>query len=121
MDSLETLQKKVSKCKKCPLHKTRKNAVFGEGPKNARVMLIGEAPGAKEDSQGKPFVGTSGNELSKMLQEVGINREEVFITNTVKCRPPENRNPKEEEMECCSDFLAHQIEIINPDVICATG
>ncbi|MBI5355292.1 MAG: uracil-DNA glycosylase [Candidatus Aenigmarchaeota archaeon] len=108
-------------CTNCPLSKSRKNAVFGDGPHDARIVIVGEAPGRDEDEQGRPFVGMSGRELTKMLDEVGIRREEVFITNTVKCRPPDNRKPSANEIEACRQHLAAQLSSIKPALICTLG
>ncbi len=108
-------------CKKCKLWLDRKNVVFGSGPLNPQVMLVGEAPGFNEDSQGKPFVGSAGKFLDELLLEAGLNREEVYITNVVKCRPPGNRDPEREEMDACSIYLAKQIELLSPKVIITLG
>ena len=108
-------------CTKCKLHKTRKHVVPGEGPLNARVMLIGEAPGATEDEEGRPFVGAAGQLLTKLLNNVGIRREDVFITNVVKCRPPNNRDPEPDEIEACRPYLVTQILMIKPQIIVCLG
>jgi DNA polymerase len=108
-------------CTKCKLHKTRKHVVPGEGPLNARVMLIGEAPGATEDEEGRPFVGAAGQLLTKLLNNVGIRREDVFITNVVKCRPPNNRDPEPDEIETCRPYLVTQILMIKPQIIVCLG
>lgn len=120
MDWLE-LRKKVENCTDCPLSQSRKNAVFGDGPKDARIVIVGEAPGRDEDEQGKPFVGMSGRELTKMLDEVGVSREDVFITNMVKCRPPGNRKPRAKEIEACRSHLIEQISETKPALICTLG
>lgn len=117
----QELRKKVENCTDCPLSKSRKNAVFGDGPSDARIIIIGEAPGRDEDDQGKPFVGMSGRELTKMLQDVGVKRDEVFITNTVKCRPPENRKPTSKEIEACRRHLDSQLSMISPRLVCTLG
>ncbi|MGC8924259.1 MAG: type-4 uracil-DNA glycosylase [Candidatus Micrarchaeia archaeon] len=119
---LKELEEKIRTCKECPLYKERTNAVPGEGSPNAKVMFIGEAPGENEDLQGRPFVGRAGMLLNEMLEKVGIKRNEVYITNVVKCRPPNNRDPEEDEIRICTSlFLKHQIEIINPKVIVGLG
>jgi uracil-DNA glycosylase family 4 len=115
------LKKEVQNCTKCALHKTRKNPVFGKGPTDAKIMLIGEAPGREEDLQGLPFVGKAGKELDNMLQAAGIEIDEIFITNVVKCRPPGNRNPEPYEMMKCNPYLVKQIQIIRPKVIVLLG
>ncbi len=108
-------------CVACPLHETRNTVVFGSGNADADLMFVGEAPGANEDLQGMPFVGQAGKLLERLLGEVGIARDEVFIANTVKCRPPGNRDPYPHEIEACRHFLYSQIELIEPVVICALG
>lgn len=108
-------------CRACPLYKTRANAVYGDGDINARVMFIGEAPGAEEDKQGLPFVGRAGKLLDRLLEEVAFRRGEVYITNLLKCRPPENRDPAPEEVDACFPFLRQQIKLIAPDVIVTLG
>ncbi len=115
------LVRRIMECKRCPLHRTRKNPVPGEGPLNADVMFVGEAPGRNEDEQGRPFVGAAGNLLNKLLEEAGLKRNEVYITNVVKCRPPGNRDPTDEEIEACLPYLVEQIKIIRPRVIVALG
>ncbi|MFH1877544.1 MAG: uracil-DNA glycosylase [Candidatus Omnitrophota bacterium] len=113
--------KKVSKCEKCKLSGTRLNVVFGEGCPSAKLMFVGEAPGADEDRQGRPFVGKAGQLLTKIIESIGLKREEVYICNILKCRPPENRNPLPDEISACLPYLEKQIEIIKPAVICALG
>ena len=108
-------------CTRCKLSQGRTTIVFGAGDPEARLLLIGEGPGEEEDRQGKPFVGRAGQLLTKMLESVGITREEVYICNIVKCRPPGNRNPEPEEIAACSQFLAGQLAAIQPGVICAMG
>jgi uracil-DNA glycosylase family 4 len=115
------LMEEVASCKKCLLHKTRTNPVFGKGPIDAEIMLIGEAPGREEDLQGIPFVGKAGKELDNILRAAGIEKDKVFITNVVKCRPPGNRNPQENEMMKCNPYLVKQIQIIRPKVIVLLG
>lgn len=119
--TLEELKKPVSACKKCPLAKTRTNVVFGEGNPHAKLMFIGEAPGADEDEQGRPFVGRAGQLLTKIIEAMGLKREDVYIANILKCRPPENRNPLPAEIAQCSPYLLRQIELIKPKVICSLG
>ena len=119
--SWEGLQKTVSKCVACRLAKGRSNVVFGEGNPQARLMFIGEAPGADEDEQGMPFVGRSGQLLTKMIEAMGLSRKDIFIANVIKCRPPDNRNPQPDEIEKCGPFLFRQIEMINPEVIVVLG
>jgi len=111
----------VSSCTRCPLSEERNRAVPGEGSFNADIMLIGEGPGFHEDKQARPFVGRSGNLLEQLLNDIGYKREDVFITNVVKCRPPNNRDPQPEELTACKDFLDRQIEVINPKVIVTLG
>lgn len=118
---LEEIRRELGDCRRCPLHRTRKTIVFGEGNERARLMVIGEGPGYEEDVQGRPFVGKAGQLLTRILQAIQLQREEVYITNIVKCRPPQNRNPEPEEIEACSPFLWKQIQAIRPKVICALG
>jgi len=117
----DELIKAISSCVKCPLHRYRKNPVPGEGPRNAKVMLIGEAPGATEDELGRPFVGAAGKLLSSILEEVGLPRSSVYITNVVKCRPPNNREPTDEEIEVCKGYLIAQIKLLKPGLIVLLG
>ncbi|MGE5497092.1 MAG: uracil-DNA glycosylase [Syntrophothermus sp.] len=119
--SLKELNKNMLECHNCPLGKTRKNLVFGSGNENADVMVIGEAPGAEEDLQGLPFVGRAGKLLTDILKAINFSRDDVYITNTVKCRPPGNRNPLPEEMSACYPYLEKQIEIIKPKAILCLG
>jgi uracil-DNA glycosylase len=118
---LQTVAEQVSTCQRCNLHHTRKCSVPGEGPVDAQAMLIGEGPGARENEQGRPFVGQAGKFLSELLLKGGLKREEVFITNVVKCRPPENRDPAPDELAACGDYLQQQIDAINPRVIVTLG
>jgi len=120
-DPLELLRRKVEVCNKCELSCQRANAVFGEGARHAKLMFIGEAPGANEDATGMPFVGRAGQMLTRTLESNGISRDDVFISNVVKCRPPENRDPTPKEIEACSPFLYEQIDLINPAMVCALG
>ncbi|MCL5998271.1 MAG: uracil-DNA glycosylase [Chloroflexi bacterium] len=121
MDDLKQVAAEVKGCKLCGLAGTRKNAVPGEGPANAQIMLIGEGPGFHEDQQGRPFVGPSGEFLNELLASAGFKRSEVFIANVVKCRPPGNRDPMPEEISACSGYLDRQIALINPQVIVTLG
>jgi DNA polymerase len=118
---IEEIAQKIMSCTKCDLAEGRINAVPGEGPQHARVMLVGEAPGAKEDESGRPFVGQSGNLLTEMLEVEGIKREDVFITSVLKCRPPENRDPNDEEIRSCAPYLLAQLDSISPVVIVTLG
>ncbi len=118
---LEELYEVIRRCTLCPLHETRTNAVPGEGPVTARVMFIGEAPGAREDESGRPFVGRSGELLISMIQEIGLSRETVFITSILKSRPPKNRTPTQVEISACRPYLEKQIEIIHPKFIVLLG
>lgn len=117
----EALATAVRSCTKCPLHATRTNGVFGVGNRTARWMIIGEAPGADEDRQGEPFVGRAGQLLNSMLKSVGLAREQVFIANILKSRPPGNRDPKPEEVRACIPYLYRQIELVNPALILCVG
>ena len=119
--NLQTLNTIIKNCKKCKLHETRINTVFGDGSTNAKVMIIGEAPGKDEDISGKPFVGRAGKLLTEILSSINLERKDIFITNTVKCRPPENRNPHDDEIKSCSGYLDEQIKLINPKVIVLLG
>jgi len=121
VEVLAKIAQEVSVCEKCTLHHSRKNAVPGEGPKNAAIMFIGEGPGFHENEQGRPFVGAAGKFLDELLAKIGMQRSEVFITNVVKCRPPGNRDPMAEELEACGDYLERQIQAINPQVIVTLG
>lgn len=120
-ENLEDVKKEVLNCKKCQLYKNRTNPVFGEGNPKAKIMFVGEAPGFNEDREGRPFCGQAGKILDGLLESVGIKREEVFITNVLKCRPPNNREPKIEEIRACTPYLERQIKIIRPKVICTLG
>lgn len=121
MEKLEALKASFSNCQKCELSKYRTNIVFGEGNPNAELMFIGEGPGAKEDEEGRPFVGRSGKLLTDMISAMGLSRDMVYIANIVKCRPPENRDPKFEEAVSCIGYLKTQIQIINPKYIVTLG
>lgn len=117
----QQLQSCVADCKKCPLHQTRTQTVFGVGSEQADCLIIGEAPGANEDKQGKPFVGRAGLLLNEMLRAIGLSREQVFIANILKCRPPNNRDPKPEEVSQCIPYLLKQIDYLSPKLIVAVG
>lgn len=116
-----SLEETILNCQRCPLARTRTNAVPGEGNLQAELMFIGEAPGRDEDRQGRPFVGKAGQLLTKIIQAMTYKRDEVYITNVVKCRPPGNRNPQANEIASCKDYLLAQIELINPTVIVTLG
>jgi len=120
-EALAQLEKRVRKCKRCPLHKTRTNVVFGRGSGKTRLVFIGEAPGRDEDIQGKPFVGRAGQLLTRIIEAIHLDRDDVYITNVIKCRPEGNRDPLPQEIELCSTYLTEQIEILRPKVICALG
>ena len=119
--TLDTLCSRVLSCTNCPLSNERKNVVFGEGNPHSPVMFVGEGPGEVEDQTGRPFVGPAGQKLDEVLASVGIERESVYITNIVKCRPPGNRVPSRAEMEVCAPYLEAQIALINPALIVALG
>ncbi len=121
LKELEEIYREIRECRRCPLHKYRKNPVPGEGPVNARVMFVGEAPGKTEDETGRPFVGAAGKLLTSLLESIGLSRGMVYITNIVKCRPPGNRDPKDDEIEACIPFLWRQIKVIRPRIIVALG
>jgi len=118
---LSLIKSEVLHCRKCPLGEMRTNAVFGSGSMNARLMFVGEAPGHEEDAQGLPFVGEAGMLLTKIIEAMGLKREDVYICNILKCRPPHNRNPLPEEISACMDYLYSQIELIKPKIICGLG
>jgi len=119
--TLESLTQTVSTCTRCALHESRTRTVFGVGNPKTKVMFIGEAPGRDEDRQGEPFVGRAGQLLTKILAAIDLKREDVYITNILKCRPPQNRDPQESEVRCCEAYLVQQIELIQPKLICALG
>jgi len=121
LKSLDDIRKNVITCTKCDLCKDRTNAVPGKGSKNSKIIFIGEAPGRSEDKVGEPFVGVAGKKLSNALEYAGISRDSVYITNVVKCRPPKNRIPKQEERDSCSQYLKSEIELIKPKIICIMG
>lgn len=120
-ETLEEIRENMGDCHRCPLSETRTNIVFGEGDPNADIVFIGEGPGHDEDVQGRPFVGRAGKLLTKIINAMGLNREDVYITNIIKCRPPGNRNPMSEEIAACFPFLERQLEAIRPRYICALG
>ncbi|MCJ7618984.1 MAG: uracil-DNA glycosylase [Anaerolineae bacterium] len=121
MSTLTELYEEIAGCQRCILAQSRKNPVPGEGPQNAQVLFIGEGPGFHEDQQGRPFVGAAGHFLEELLAEIGLTREDVYICNVIKCRPPQNRDPLPEEIEACKPFLDRQIEIISPQMIVTLG
>ena len=121
LQRLEVVQRSVEACELCALHKTRKNTVFGAGNKSADVLFVGEAPGAEEDRRGAPFVGRAGQLLDAMIHSIGMKREDVYIANVLKCRPPDNRDPLGPEVQRCQGYLHQQIELIQPRLIIALG
>ena len=120
-DNWEELENCVKNCRKCRLCEKRNNVVFGVGNKNADIMFIGEGPGADEDMQGEPFVGKAGKLMNMAFKMLGINREEVYIANIVKCRPPQNRNPQDDEAEACLNYLRNQVILVKPKIIVLLG
>lgn len=120
-ESIRNISGEVIACTKCRLFETRKNAVPGEGSESAKVMFVGEAPGEQEDTQGRPFVGAAGKLLTELLASIGLSRTDVYITNVVKCRPPNNRPPRKDEARACRPYLDRQIRLILPKVICPMG
>jgi uracil-DNA glycosylase family 4 len=121
VSELETLAAEVAECTRCLLHRGRTRSVPGEGPGDAAIMFIGEAPGFHEDQQGRPFVGAAGQFLEELLESIGLRREDVFITNVIKCRPPGNRDPLPEEIEACKPYLDRQIELLQPKLVVTLG
>jgi uracil-DNA glycosylase len=119
--SLDSIRGELGECTRCPLHRTRRTIVFGEGSAHARLMFIGEGPGAEEDRQGRPFVGRAGQLLTRMINAMTLDRSEVYIANIVKCRPPDNRDPNRVEIDTCFPFLQAQILSVAPEVIVALG
>ena len=117
----DELRQCVADCTRCALSLSRRQTVFGVGNQNADWMIVGEAPGAEEDRRGEPFVGPAGKMLDEMLRAIGLTRESVFVANTLKCRPPDNRDPKPTEAEACRDYLDRQIELVQPKIILAVG
>lgn len=120
-ETLAAIAQEISVCTKCDLHFSRKNAVPGEGPANAEIMLIGEGPGYYENEQGRPFVGSSGKFLTQLLAQAGLKRSDVWIGNVIKCRPPGNRDPQPQELAACDPYLERQIAAINPKIIITLG
>ena len=122
VEDLEALRHFIGDCKRCKLHRNRNRLVFGEGSPRARLVFVGEAPGYEEDQAGRPFVGESGNLLTRIIENaMGLTRGDVYICNVVKCHPPRNRNPEADEMNTCIPFLKRQLAIIRPEVICTLG
>lgn len=121
MNKLEKLNQKIRKCKKCLLWKSRKNTVPGEGPVNAKIIIVGQAPGVEEDKTGRPFVGRAGKFLNQLLKIAGVKRKKVFITSPIKCFPPKNRKPTKKEIKACLPYLEKQIKIINPQKFILLG
>ncbi|MBA3070892.1 MAG: uracil-DNA glycosylase [Nitrospirae bacterium] len=121
VETLRALREEIGDCQRCKLSKGRKNIVFGEGSVDAKIIFIGEGPGEDEDIQGRPFVGKAGQLLTKLIEKMGFKREDVYIGNIVKCRPPFNRDPEEDEINACSPFIKKQAEIISPKVIVSLG
>ena len=120
-DAIIEIENKIRMCKRCELWKFKKNYVPGEGNPNANIVFIGEAPGSEEDKQGRPFVGSAGKYLTQVMEKFGIKREDVYITNVLKCRPPNNRDPTPTEIEACKPYLIEQLEVIKPSVIVCLG
>lgn len=120
-ETLTDIRNELGDCRRCPLHQGRRHIVFGEGDLHARLVFVGEGPGYDEDQQGRPFVGAAGKLLTRMIEAMGLTREDVYICNVVKCRPPENRNPLPGEIDMCSPFLGRQLQAIRPRYICALG
>ncbi|HJO06221.1 MAG TPA: uracil-DNA glycosylase, partial [Chloroflexota bacterium] len=120
-DRLADIATEVTACTRCPLAETRTRSVPGNGDPTSPYLFIGEAPGANEDAQGLPFVGNAGSVLNRLIEGIGLQREEVFVTNIVKCRPPDNRDPEAAEIEACSDYLSRQIELMDPEAIITLG
>jgi len=118
---LEEIRKELGDCKRCKLFSHRRNIVFGMGNPEARLVFVGEGPGRDEDIQGKPFVGRAGQLLTKIINSIDLSREEVYIANIIKCRPPQNRNPETDEIKACEPFLLKQLDAIKPKIICALG
>jgi len=118
---MEKIKNSIKKCRKCNIYKTRKNPVFGYGSINAEILFIGEAPGYSEDIQGLPFIGRAGKLLNELLESINLKREDVYIANIIKCRPPNNRNPLKSEISHCKDYLEKQIEIIKPKIVVPFG
>ena len=120
-ETLKVIRNDLGDCKRCRLSGSRNNIVFGSGDPNAKLVFVGEGPGHEEDQRGEPFVGAAGQLLTKIIQAINYTREQVYICNIIKCRPPGNRNPKPDEIKACAPFLERQIAAIKPDLICALG
>lgn len=120
-ETLETIRIDLGDCRRCKLSNSRKNIVFGKGDPRARLVFVGEGPGFEEDASGEPFIGAAGRLLTKIIQAIKLTREQVYICNIIKCRPPGNRNPEPDEIERCFPFLKRQIAVIKPDFICTLG
>ena len=118
---LEEIRRELGECTRCKLHPHRRHIVFGTGNPETRLVFVGEGPGEDEDIQGKPFVGRAGQLLTKIINSINLTREEVYITNIIKCRPPQNRNPEPDEITTCQPFLLKQLDVIQPKIICALG
>ncbi len=120
-EAISELHDEIKRCRRCRLYRTRRKAVPGEGPSDAAIMICGQSPGRTEDREGRPFIGMAGKLLSELLRSIGLDRQRIFITSTVKCFPPRNRPPRTDELEACTPYLEKQIEIIKPRVIVALG
>ncbi|MDL1969287.1 MAG: uracil-DNA glycosylase [Deltaproteobacteria bacterium] len=120
-ETLESIRTDLGDCRRCRLCDGRRNIVFGEGNPSAKLVFVGEGPGYEEDQRGKPFIGAAGQLLTKIIQSIKLTREQVYICNIIKCRPPKNRNPLPDEIVACSPFLKRQIAVLKPDFICALG
>ena len=118
---LKQVRNELGECTRCKLHPHRKNIVFGTGNPEAKLVFVGEGPGGEEDIQGKPFVGPAGQLLTRIINSINLTREEVYIANIIKCRPPQNRNPEPDEIKACEPFLIKQLDAIQPKIICALG
>jgi len=121
IQNFKELEEQIKDCKKCKLCNNRHNIVLGTGNRQAKIMFIGEGPGADEDIQGEPFVGKAGKLMDQAFKGIGINREEVYIANIVKCRPPQNRNPEQDEIDSCIDYLRTQVMLVKPEIIVLFG
>lgn len=119
--TMEGIRKRIAGCQRCRLYTGRRNIVVGTGKEDADLLFVGEAPGRDEDIQGRPFVGRAGELLTRIIESINLKREGVYITNIIKCRPPQNRNPEPDEIDACEPFLIEQIQIIKPKIICALG
>ncbi len=120
-ETLEDIAREILNCKKCDLYKTKTNYVVGSGTERAEVVFVGEAPGREEDLKGEPFVGAAGKLLTEMLSKIGLRREDVYICNVLKCRPPNNRDPTPEEVEACGYYLVRQLNVIRPKIVVCLG